>query len=117
MVFPRLWKARKQGACPCQNRRQISPIGLGNRVLHDTTYRFDEAALEINREQNMNITSRQKKIVLPFAVFIISAATYIKMLGSLLVLLVVPFMCISLGALIVNLWPSVSGWFNRDGWK
>jgi hypothetical protein len=21
MVFPRLWKARKQGACPCKNRR------------------------------------------------------------------------------------------------
>nr|DAF68226.1 MAG TPA: hypothetical protein [Caudoviricetes sp.] len=21
MDFPRLWKARKQGACPCKNRR------------------------------------------------------------------------------------------------
>lgn len=65
----------------------------------------------------MTITSRQKKVVLPLVVLIISFTAYLKLLGTLLVFLAVPFMCISLGALVVGLWPIAADWFNRDGWK
>ncbi|OJT30214.1 hypothetical protein BOP96_12230 [Pseudomonas sp. FSL W5-0203] len=65
----------------------------------------------------MTITSKQKRTVLPLIVAIASIATYVHMLGSIWVLLVVPFMCVSLGILAANAIPAICAWFNRDGWK
>lgn len=66
------------------------------------------------------ITSAQKKLWIPLLVFIASAATYIKLLGSLWFLVTVPTLVSSFGFLCAYSGPKVitriSAWFNRDGW-
>jgi hypothetical protein len=65
----------------------------------------------------MNITSRQKKTVLPLIVFLASTAFYFCLIGSFLALLAVPFMAITGGILGGQAVPAITAWFNRDGWK
>lgn len=65
----------------------------------------------------MNITSKQKKTVLPLTVLLVSGAIYFYLLGSILVLLAVPFIAISGGILAAKAVPAAVAWFNRDGWK
>lgn len=65
----------------------------------------------------MNITSKQKKTVLPMTVFLVSVASYFYLHGSILALLTVPSMAVSGGILAVRAAPAVFAWFDRDGWK
>lgn len=77
----------------------------------------DRGIREVNRSENMTITSSQKKTILPLAVFIISTGLFVWGLGSIFVLFAVPFMALSVGMLAANVAPLLSRWFNRDGWK
>lgn len=65
----------------------------------------------------MAITATQKKTVLPVVVFIVSTSLFVWGLGSIFVLLCVPFMALSIGILGANVGPAIGRWFERDGWK
>ncbi|MBD1555201.1 hypothetical protein [Pseudomonas typographi] len=65
----------------------------------------------------MKITAGQKQTIIPLAIFIISTGLFIWGLGSIFVLLAVPFMVIPIGILSANIGPAVGRWFARDGWK
>lgn len=69
----------------------------------------------------MKITSKQKKTILPLAVFIASCAWYAWLLGGPWFFLAMPSMIGSMVlvlALNIEHWiAAVKSWLNRDGWK
>ncbi|MBK5008420.1 hypothetical protein IAE33_000280 [Pseudomonas sp. S60] len=67
------------------------------------------------------ITSKQKKTLLPLAVFVASCAWYSWLLGGPWFFLAIPSMIGSFIVLLIwsiDAWLRVAkDWFNRDGWK
>jgi len=69
----------------------------------------------------MKITSAHKKLEIPLAVFVLSCALYVSLLGSAWFFVAIPSMVGSLVMLLAfnidRIVKFVSGWANRDGWK
>lgn len=69
----------------------------------------------------MKITSKQKKTILPLAVFIASVAWYVHLLGGWMFFIAIPPMIGSAMVIVIyNIddWiAAAKSWFNRDGWK
>lgn len=68
-----------------------------------------------------NITSKQKKLMLPLASLVVSFAAFLFTLGNWAAVLVSTFVGISFAltckGVIDEYGATITDWFNRDGWK